>query len=337
MKTNMRRALCATLSLIALLLTACSGSGDGKERATDSDSLSTLPNDSDAVRLALLHTIDCLPYYYAAERGYFQQNGVAVVLLSYASQMDCDTAIVGNTRAVGVTDLMRAGYYKNEGRDLAVLASTDGAQALVASGGLRLKDIKQLKLRTVAASRFSADSYYSRMVFDEAGISQDDALSPQINNYNVRTAMLDNNQVDAAILPEPFVTLARLRGHNVLMTLPKRLHFGCLTAQNAVLQRKGFGDKVTALLKAYNMAVDSLNASDNAAAACRHILENTLKLPAEVVDSLKLPKYRLATMPQSAEMEAAQKFMRQNGAMGRHTSLATMVDSTYCVAAKAQK
>lgn len=339
MKSFIWRSCSASLFFVLLWLgISCSGNGQAKSEQTAADSVALAAEDSDAVRLALLPTIDCLPYYYAAAHGYFEKMGVSVKILPYSSQMDCDTAIIGQTGALGFTDLVRAAYHKGRKENITAITSTDGSYALVASGRLRLKDIKQLKLRTVASSRFSSDSYFAQNVFDKAGISQPDALCPQINDYYIRASMLDEDQVDAAILPEPFVSQARAGGHNVLQSFPEDVRLGCLAVRQDILKSEGFSEKLTSLLKAYNMAVDSLNAKgEKAALSCRDILEQTLKMPAAVADSLRLPTYRHASAPSPKDVETAKAFLVRNNGISRNVSLANLVDSTYCATATSLK
>lgn len=332
MKKNWIHGAIPTLMLSALGLLSAACSGGGQEAPKDGDAVVKTVADSDAVSLALLPTVDCLPFYYAAEQGYFDRQGVKVNLLTFDAQTDCDTAIVGQTGAVGVTNLPRAIMARQKYPGYKVVAATDGSWALVAGGGLRLKKLSQLRLRTVGISRFSSSDYYAARAMTEAGVDADDALCPQINALELRASMLNEDQIDAAVLPEPFVTMARLNGHKVLRGFATdSVRTGCLALNTAVRRPKGFDEKLVAVMRAYNMAVDALNArGKDGAALCRSVLVDQLKMPPAVADSLRLPAYARMASPRTGDVEAARLFLVSRGQIGRNTTFGNMIDTTYC-------
>jgi len=258
--------------------------------------------DAGKVTLALLPTMDCLPFYYAAERGFFAQQGLDVKVLTFTSQWDCDTAITGRTQAIGATDLVRVATLTRQGHRLTSLQALEREYRLMVCGKLRLRTLAQLRLHTVGASRRSAADYWWREAMAKAGIPIGDALRPQINALPVRTAMLDENQLDAALLPEPYATKARLAGHKQLWQSPASPKLACLAALS---QSKGLKEKYAALRRAYNMAADTLN--QRGREAVRSILQATYKIPAAVVDSLAWPKFSHAAAPTEADTKAAQR------------------------------
>ncbi len=274
--------------LFLLLLAACGGNDTAPAEGRETDT--TAVADTADITLVLMPTIDCLPYYKAAREGLFGRQGVKVRLLTAMSQWDCDTAIIGRTRAVGLMDSLRLAYRQRTGARLEVVDTTIAqGWAAVACGQLRLKKPDQLKLRTIGTARHTAADHCIATLLKMNGTQTQDALLPQVNDIAVRAKMLDGDQLNAALLPEPYVSAARAKGHDVLWTAPAKAYAGRLVAAKAVTDRKGFREDWQKVQKAAAEAARRLNREGIAAA--RTTLLEDYRLPQAALDSLRLPKF----------------------------------------------
>lgn len=240
--------------------------------ATESDS-------TPVIRLALLPNDDCLPFYYAAQSGLFDSLGLHVEIDTYYSQFDADTAIFGQADA-GFTDSCRIAYYRNAPKELRELLPTRGRWSLVAAGNLRIRKLSHLKKRMVAVSRHSASDCLCRQVAAEAHILYEDLYQPQINDLRLRTSMLDGTQVETALLPEPFATIAATKGHRRVWSVESRL--GRIVTCRKTLDAEP-------LLRAYKQASDSI--VKHGKACVRQILSTIYGLDDTVADTLDLYSY----------------------------------------------
>ncbi len=303
--------------LCLIFMAACSGNADnaasGSDTKADSAAVASVvqAEDPETICLALVPTLDCLPFYFAHEHGLFIQKGLKISVKSYNSQMDCDTAITRSAATIGATDLVRTVYNSSQGRPMAAVMRTDGVQAVVSNVALRLRKVSQLKLRTLAASRFSATDYMAARVLEDGGVKPADALRPQVNDLHLRTSMLHEGQVDAAVLPEPFVALARAQGHRLLAAASDSSRLGCMAASPALSERQDFKEKLQLLAAAYNAAADTINARGKE--ICRSLLTMTYRLPEAAIDSLRLPRYAHASAPAEADVAKAVRFLEQQG------------------------
>ena len=281
--------------------------------------------DSDALVLSLTPTVDCLPFYYAKKAGLFKSLGLKVCLKTYQSQFDCDTAMLGKTAIGGSTDLVRLHYHADKGDVLSAVSSLNGQSALYASGDLRINKISLLEERMIAVARFSASDFFSERALAKVGMDYHSAFRPQVNNYYLRSAMLKNHQIDAAVLPEPFATQARLAGHKELFrTTSKEVQLGCLVFKPSVLAVKDSARLVTRLLEGYNQAVVDLNRKGKP--ACTDILLKDFKMKPMVVDSLVLPKFQKAKLPTEEAVAASRKFLKDHG-RGNHIDQLNLIYS----------
>lgn len=235
---------------------------------------------------------DCLPLYYAQAHGLFKQQGLSVIIRTQTSLTDADTAIVNASTHFGFTDSARVASQTADTIMTPVL-NTHGRMALVTCGKLRLRKADDLKLRTVASLSLSPSSRLCHHVLEKAGIVKEDRLCPQIGDLKVRTAMLNENQIDAAVLPEPFVTVAHNAGHRIMPGTVTDTHSGRIVASRRATARKDYARLCNALKQCYKAAADSIN--KQGVASVRDILTHTFHLHSATADSLHLSVYPSTT------------------------------------------
>ncbi len=285
--------LIALFSLLVPIAAGCTGDKTNNDSRSVKDSLTVAQIDTDAVVMALMPTLDCLPYYYAQENGLFKREGGKVVIRTYRSQWDCDTAILGHSGALGVMDSLRMAYYKKRGAHLKKYADlTDSEWALVACGVLRLKDVRQLKLRTIATSRYSLSAACVENVLKTIGVKRKNALLPQVNDIVFRAEKLEEDQVVAAVLPEPYVPVARLSGHRILWYAKGGAKRSLVWNTRQIRSGK-YAARLESMRRAYAAAADSLDTRGGA--VCRDLLRRRYNLSETVIDSLKIPNFGKTT------------------------------------------
>ena len=76
-----------------LVLAACGQSYEETKRLSRQQRLKLWREDSAALKIAVMPTLDCLPIYVAKERQMFD-TAVDIRLKRYRAQMDCDTALI---------------------------------------------------------------------------------------------------------------------------------------------------------------------------------------------------------------------------------------------------
>lgn len=185
--------------------------------------------DSLALPVGVIPCADCLPIYYAQQMGLFDSAGVYVRLVEYQSQMDLDTAIMGKHVDLAYTDLPRTIEMAERGCSLDIVGQLPGVLHLVGARTKRIRNLKQLNERMVAVDRLSNADYWSDQLMSYAGLDREAIFRPQVNDLQLRLTMLTSQLVDAALLPEPYASVAALRGQKPLWHTPDSgLHLACL-------------------------------------------------------------------------------------------------------------
>lgn len=285
---SLHSVVVSTALIVAGSLAACSSPAPEPQSPATTDSLKSAATDTNQLVIALLPTIENLPYFFAEDRGWFKQNGNIVVEL-HGGQFDCDTALLGGRCVVAQTDTERIGIYTRAGHRLAEIAEAPTDRKLVVCGRLRINKPEQLRLRSLAISRQSAEAVEAYRVMKQIGVEKEDALLPLINDLFLRTSMLNDNQIDAALLPEPLATQAVTAGHKVVLNLTENPVMGRLAATQKTKSRKDFDQRWQTVVKMRNQAADSLNRYGKR--ACVNILKQRYRLTPQALDSLHLPQY----------------------------------------------
>ena len=242
------------LATLTTLLFACNGKGNAPQKQSERQTT----NDS-TLRIAVMPTLDCLPLYVADATGMFGEEHLNVRLMKYTAQMDCDTAILRG-RVQGVfTDLVRVQRLRQKGANLHEVGATNLHWQLISNRNARLKDVRQLGDKMVGMTRFSATDFLTADLIDRSK-PKNEVFRIQVNNVFIRLKMLVGYEIDAAFMPEPQATVARMGKNNVLAdTKAKDIRLGVAVFSMAAKDQKKVHQALPAFVKAYDRACDSLN------------------------------------------------------------------------------
>ena len=241
------------------LVVGCSESYEETKRITRAQRLKAMREDSAALKVAVLPTLDCLPIYLAKEHQMFD-TAVDIRLKLFTAQMDIDTALVNNRVEVAVSDLVRIERLKKQGDSLRYLTSTNAYWQLVTNRGARILDLKHLDDKMLAMTRYSVTDLLGDLAVDSAKLKTERVFRIQINDVNVRLKMLENNEMDALILTEPQAAAARMLKHKVLMDTRKLdMEMGVVVSQWKGMDEENRAKQLRAFMRGYNKACDSIN------------------------------------------------------------------------------
>lgn len=245
--------------LSVVLLGACGKSYKEQQRLSHEQQIAAARQDSAALKIATLPTMDCLPLFIAAEDSLFQKAGVDVRLRRFGSETDGDT-LLRNKRAEGiVTDLVKAERLRRLGVKLSFVTATNASWQLISNRIARVSELKQLSDKMLAIAPYSATQLLADLAIDSAR-PKETVYRIEINDVNVRLRMILNNEIDAALLPEPQATQARLFQNPVLMdSRDKNLRMGVIAFRKKAMDDKSRKKQIDQFLQVYNNVVDSIN------------------------------------------------------------------------------
>jgi len=121
--------------------------------------------------------------------------------------------------------------------------------------------------------------------------------------------MLRTNKVNAALLPEPFSTLAVKDGGTLLGSANDS---GIYTSVTAFTQ-EAIGSKsaeIKAFFKAYNQAVDYVY--NTPISEYEDTIIKTVGYPADMKGKIELPKFRKNMLPEEADIQSVIEWAKKN-------------------------
>jgi len=294
-----------------MLVASCGQSYEEKRRETQKMRQQMMREDSAALKVAVLPTLDCLPLFVAKEKHLFDTLGADVRLKLFTAQMDCDTAVAGGSVECLVTDIVRAERLTQKGTPMGYVTSTNAYWQLYSNRTARIKTLKQLDDKMVAMTRYSVTDMLADVAMDSAKLGRDRVFKIQVNDVHIRLKMLLNSEIDAVLLTEPQATLARLARHQLLQDSRKLpVQFGVIAYSEKSMKDKNRQKQLDVLKRGYNMACDSLNR--HGIGRYRDLMVKYCKMKASQVDSLpKGIKFDRVAEPSEEDIERARKWLKE--------------------------
>ena len=233
------------------LLVGCGMSYEETKRLRQEQQKQALREDSAALKVAVMPTLDCLPLFVAEDREMFD-TAVDIRLKEFTAQMDCDTALQRGRVEMAITDLVRAEMMKrdkNKKLEIGYLTATNAYWLLIGNRNQRITQLKHLDDRMVAMTRYSVTDMLTSMAVDSAKLKSERVFRIQVNDVNVRLDMLENNEMDALLM----------KHHTLLDTRKLDMRMGAIVEDSVVMSLPDRQRQREALVKGYNAACDSLN------------------------------------------------------------------------------
>ncbi len=295
--------------ILSLFLFSCGKSYEEQKRLSRAEKARLAKEDSLALKVGTLPTLDCLPLFVAYDHHFFEKFGEDVRIKPYQSQIDCDDAMLKGKIEGNVTDVVRAQRMRHRGTALRYVAATNAYWQLFGNRLSRIHEVKQLQDKMVGMARYSVTDMLTSMAVDSAKLKSEYVFRIQINDPVIRLRMLVNNELDAMFFTEPQATAARIQKHPVLMDSRKKdLWMGAIVFKEKAIADKRRQKQLTAFVKAYNEACDSIN--QRGMAFYGDIIKKYTKADDRTVKALPVLKFEHAKAPRQKDLDRADQWLK---------------------------
>lgn len=301
------RKLIIGFSLLVLLV-SCGQSYEETKRLSREQRLRLAREDSAALKVAVMPTLDCLPILIAKDHQMFD-TAVDIRLKRFTAQMDCDTALMRGRVEGSVTDLVRAERMKKLGDSLTYFTATNAYWLLISNRQARITQLKHLDDKMLAMTRYSVTDLMGDLAVDSAKLKPERVFRIQVNDVNIRLKMLENNEMDAMLLTEPQATQALLQKHKVILDSRKEdIQMGAIVFRGKGMDDQNRKKQMAAFLKGYNEACDSIN--HYGVRHYRDVIKKYYTVSKQALNALPDSlKFTHATPPRQKDIERAQKWL----------------------------
>ena len=271
----------------------------------------------DKIRIGVLPVIDTLPLYAAQERGLFQQAGLNVELLAFGSALERDTAMTAGAIDGYFGDMVNTLLLKESGQDVKVITVDYHTSpqyrmfGIVASPNNNVTDINATQGMTVAYSSTTVTEYVLDNILEEKNMTGK-LVKTELKAIPIRYQALMQNQVQLAIMPEPYVTQAILGGAH-LVADDRTIN---ITA-TVIGMKSGFisshMEEMKKFLTVYNDTVRSINQDPS---QYFDVLEKDIHFPKELEAVYIFPVLSQIALPSVQEFQKVHDWMAGKGLVG---------------------
>lgn len=265
------------------------------------------------LRVGVMPSVDHLPLAIAAEQHYFDSLGLEVEFVKFNSPMERDAALQADELDVTISDYTTVMLQNEKGLPIQLLWAMDGQFSFIANQASAIKGIEELKGKKVGLSSNTVIEYATDKLLGARGIQPTEVEKVEVQKIPLRLEMLAKGELDAAVLPEPFVSIARQRGltdlsHGLLVG-DKVLRITALAVYTKNLEAKT--EALRRLQKAYNQAIDYLNNTPQEVWAS--VIATHMGVEEGLAKSMNFPKFGYAQAPSKEDIEDVTKWLQTKG------------------------
>ena len=296
--------------LMLILLTATLAAGCGSTNKANSQGESELP----MLTIGMMPATDVIPFIIAHDQGFDKKHGVNLDMQTFKSAKDRDAAFqAGQLDGVGA-DLIAIAIYNQGDMDVRITSTTFGGFSLL-TGTPGVKSVADLKGKSVIYSKNTSTEYAVSLMLKEVGLTEKDITLTEVPQIPTRLELLKNNKADAAILPEPFVTMGKADGLTELnSTLAMSLSpFVVGFPEKTIVANQ---EPIRAAYAAYDEAVAYMQSHDQADYI--DLIIKAVGYPDTMKDQVTLPEYPASHQVPVSEVEMAFNWAREKGLLEKN-------------------
>lgn len=267
------------------------------------------------LRFGILPVLDTLPLQVAVKDGLFKEQGLDVELVRFTSALERDTAMLSG-RIDGYFGDLIATYMLIERKVPMYIALTSWRTSpgnpmfgFALSPGMRDRGVDGLEEASLGYSKSTIMEYLADRMEPMLSLHDGYFSRVEVKKVPIRFQMLMSDQIQLALLPEPLLTLCRLKGGGVLATaenLDIPLTVLCL-------HRKYFKDSADGYIRfvtAYKEAVRRLTENPE---QYRQLMAETCRIPKPLAARFPVYSYPMPTLPTPDELDEVQDWMLDKG------------------------
>jgi NitT/TauT family transport system substrate-binding protein len=267
------------------------------------------------IRFGILPVIDTLPLQVAEREGLFAEHGLDVTLVRFMSALERDTAMQTGQIDGYFGDLVATYLLLDRGVPMHIALTswrtTPGHPmfGIALSPADRDRNLAGMRGRSLALSKSTVMEFLADKLEDHLGVKHDYFERLEVKKMPIRLQMLLTDQVDSALLPEPLLSLARLKGGSVLATaedLDLPLTVLCLHKRYFDNNGAAYGQ----FLAAYREAVRRLAENPE---KYRALMAETCRIPKPLVSKFPVYPFPEPALPTIAELNEVQDWMIAKG------------------------
>lgn len=292
----------------------------------------TKPAEVVIIRVALLPILDGLPIVVAQQEGLFEKYNVKVEILPVSSGPERDQVVAAGQADAMVNELTSVMFFNKETPQVQAVRFARTATAdqalfrVLAAKGANIKQAADLKGVPVGVSQATVIEYLTQRLLEVQGFQPDEIQTISVPKIPDRMALLASGELKAAMLPEPFATLAEQQGAVPLFddTLAPEYSYSVISVRKALIDQHP--QAVKAFLVAIEEAVQHINADPQKYSG---LMVEQKMVPAPLAESFRVPIYPLKGVPTEAQFADALAWAKAKGYLDKDLAYSDCVNPNF--------
>ena len=287
------------------------------------------PTEVVTIKAALLPVLDTLPIVVAQQENLFAKHGVNVEIIPVGSAPERDQLISTGQADAMVNELISVMLLNQDTLQVQAVryartATSDQALfRILASASSGIQDPSGLSGVPVGVSQGTIIEYLTERLLQKEGLSGDQIQVLAVPKIPDRMSLLASGDMQAAMLPEPFSTLAVQQGASLVLddTIAPDLSFSVISFRKAMIDENP--EAVKGFLAAVEDAVALINANPQDYAG---LMVDQKLVPAPIADSFQVPTYPTAGVPDEAQFKDELAWAKDKGYLAQDLSYSDNVN-----------
>lgn len=282
---------------------------------------------ADTLKMGVLPVVDTLPLWVGLTEKDFEHEGINLEMVSFESALERDASFQSGNLDGYFGDLLNTILLIRSGQELKMITTAYHTHpdfrmfGIAVSPGSDIKTPDKLQGLSIGISRATVIEFLLDRMLLQQNLKTDSISRQDIKKMPIRLQMLLANQIPAALLPEPLLTLAESKGARII-TDDRSLD----TAETVLAIRTKWADadrsRISRFLAAYQKTVTRINQNpDN----YKDILVKHTRFPMPVKDQFRIPVFPDISLPSVADVAAVQDWLIETGVTDSRTDYNRMV------------
>jgi NitT/TauT family transport system substrate-binding protein len=290
------------------------------------------PAEAPTLKIGLLPILEALPIYVADSQGYFKSEGITVEYVPVASAAERDQLMQAGQIDGMINDLVSTVLYNKDTQKISVVrfartATPDSAQySILAAKGSGITKVSDLKGVEIGISEGTVIAYVTDRLLQKEGLQPADIKTTNIIKIADRMQLLNQGNLKAATIPDPFSSLALQSGATVVIDDRKHNELGNSVLSFSTSTLKAKPNTVKKFLIALEKAVQDVNANPDQFSS---VLTDKKLIPTPLAGKYKLPKFPAASVPTEAQFKDVEDWMMGKNLLKSVVPYNQLVDTSY--------
>ncbi|MEA4910336.1 MAG: ABC transporter substrate-binding protein [Anaerolineaceae bacterium] len=283
------------------------------------------------IRAAVLPVLDVLPMVVAQTEGLYAKHNLDVELLPVGSAPERDQLISAGQADVMVNELVSVMFLNQDQiqaqavRYARTATSDQALFSILVAGNSGIQDVDGLKDVPVGVSQATVIEYLTDRLLAAEGLSSAEIQNVAIPKIPDRMSLLASGELKAAMLPEPFTTLALQQG--ATLVLDDRQHpeysYSVISFRKAMIDEQP--DAVKAFLAAIEEATTLINQDPQ---QYSDLMVEQNMVPAPVAGAVQVPTYPTAGVPDESQFQDTLAWAQAKGYLSQDLSYQDCVNGS---------